>query len=146
MYGTRSLRPKACRRHGAATVEFALVLPLFLLLLSGMIEFGQAFRVQHSLSTAARSGARSAIVSGVNNTTIIQRVQTLCAQLLGVSSTDVGVTISVNGNVNGSLSNAVNGDAIGVTASIPYSKAGVGFFSNTFANSTLKSTCILPHE
>lgn len=146
MHGTRSLRPKACARRGAATVEFALVLPVFLLLLAGMIEFGQAFRIQHSLSTAARSGARSAIVAGVSNSTIVQNVQTLCAQLLGVSSTDVSVGISVNGNINGSLANASNGDSISVTASIPYSKAGVGFFSNTFANSTLKSTCILPHE
>ena len=44
--------------RGAAAVEFALVLPLLLLLLGGIIDFGFAFNTQISLTHAAREGVR----------------------------------------------------------------------------------------
>lgn len=53
------------RRHstgqgerGAAAVEFALVLPILLVLLLGIVEFGRVFNVQVSVTNAAREGAR----------------------------------------------------------------------------------------
>lgn len=51
------------RRHdperGAAAVEFALVLPLFLLLVFGIVDFSRAFNVQLTVSDAAAEGARA---------------------------------------------------------------------------------------
>ena len=44
--------------HGAAAVEFALVLPILLTLMLGVIEFGYAMFVQSTLAGAAREGAR----------------------------------------------------------------------------------------
>ena len=44
--------------RGAAAVEFALILPVFLLLVLGMIEFARAYNVQISVTNAAREGAR----------------------------------------------------------------------------------------
>jgi hypothetical protein len=44
--------------RGAAAVEFALVLPLLILLFIGIVEFSQALQVQARLSAAAREGAR----------------------------------------------------------------------------------------
>jgi Flp pilus assembly protein TadG len=44
--------------RGAAAVEFALVLPLLVLLMAGIAEFGRAYYVQTSLSGAAREGVR----------------------------------------------------------------------------------------
>lgn len=49
-------------RRGTASVEFALVLPLLLALLFGIIEFGFVFKDQLSLQQAAREGARVAAV------------------------------------------------------------------------------------
>ncbi|MBB1017230.1 pilus assembly protein [Dietzia sp. DQ11-71] len=46
------------RDRGAAAVEFALVLPILLLLVIGILEFGRAYHVQTTLSNAARDGAR----------------------------------------------------------------------------------------
>jgi Flp pilus assembly protein TadG len=45
--------------RGAVTVEFALILPILLVLLVGIIEFGQAYNTQIALQGAAREGARA---------------------------------------------------------------------------------------
>ncbi|MEI6207934.1 MAG: TadE/TadG family type IV pilus assembly protein [Desulfuromonadales bacterium] len=47
---------------GQALVEFALILPLLLLLLFGIIEFGRAFFQKNMTINAAREGARFAVV------------------------------------------------------------------------------------
>jgi hypothetical protein len=65
---------------------------------------------------------------------------------LGIAPGHVRVAIAVDGETNGNLSQAETGSEISVTVSIPYSKAGVGFYANTFANSTLSSTCTLERE
>lgn len=140
----RSIRKR--NRRGAVAVEFAVVAPLFLLLLGGIIEFGLAFRIQHALSNASRRGARAAIFENANADTVKQLVRTHAKSTLGVADGDVTVAIAVNGVANASLSNTERGDAISVTVSIPYSKAGVGFYANTFSNATLSSTSVLERE
>lgn len=47
--------------RGAQLVEFALVLPLFLALVVGIFDFGQAYNLKQKLNNAAREGARFAI-------------------------------------------------------------------------------------
>jgi Flp pilus assembly pilin Flp len=54
------------RQEGAAAVEFALLLPLLVLLLFGIIEFGFAFSTRIQATNAAREAARLAVV-GVDN-------------------------------------------------------------------------------
>ena len=51
-------RPKSSKENGAVAVEFALVLPIFLMLVFGIVEFGRAYNIQVSLSEAARETAR----------------------------------------------------------------------------------------
>lgn len=48
--------------RGAVAVEFALILPLLVLLLFGIIEFGQAYNAYITVTHAAREGARLAAV------------------------------------------------------------------------------------
>jgi Flp pilus assembly protein TadG len=48
--------------HGQALVEIALILPVLLLLVLGIIEFGRAFTDQQAVTDAAREGARHAVV------------------------------------------------------------------------------------
>jgi len=52
------------RSSGQALTEFALVAPIFLLVLFSIIEFGRAMFVVQELNNAAREGARYAIVHG----------------------------------------------------------------------------------
>ncbi len=147
----RSRRPgttrrRRARRAGAAAVEFAIVAPIFLLLLAGMIEFGQAFRVEHALSNAARRGARAAIVEGASGSQVIQKVKTHCTQTMGVDEEDVTVAIAVNGDAGGDLGGAQPQDEISITVSVPFSKVGVGFYSHFFSNAVLSATNTLEHE
>lgn len=50
--------------RGAAAVEFALVLPLLLLLVFGIIDFGRMLNAQERLTAAARAGAQAVLVGG----------------------------------------------------------------------------------
>lgn len=54
----RPSRIRAARDRGAAAVEFALVLPVLLLLVLGSIDWGYFFYVQQVVTNAAREGAR----------------------------------------------------------------------------------------
>ncbi|SNS43627.1 TadE-like protein [Geodermatophilus pulveris] len=52
------MRTRLRDEHGASAVEFAFIVPLLLVLVLGIAEFGHAFQVQGTLSAAAREGAR----------------------------------------------------------------------------------------
>lgn len=54
------------RRKGQALVEFALTLPILLLLVFGIVEFGRAFQAWVTLQNAARAAARFASIGSVN--------------------------------------------------------------------------------
>jgi Flp pilus assembly protein TadG len=56
--------------EGAAAVEFALVLPLLLFVVFGIVDFGLAFQAQIIANNAVREGARTASLGGTYNETI----------------------------------------------------------------------------
>jgi len=75
-------------RSGQAVIELALLLPLFLMLALGVIEFGRAFQAQIVTIQAAREGARV----GTDPTTTIAQIQAAAneaAQPYTLSSVDV---------------------------------------------------------
>ena len=68
---------RSCRRSrkGAAAVEFALVAPLFFLLILGMIEVGRALMVQQVITSASREGARLAVLDNVSRAEVDATVE-----------------------------------------------------------------------
>jgi len=56
--------------RGQALVEFALVFPIFVLLMVGIFDFGRVIWVNDTLSTASREAARYAIVHGGSASTL----------------------------------------------------------------------------
>jgi TadE-like protein len=65
----RLVNSKRDTERGQGLVEFALLVPLFLLLLLGILEFGFIFDQQITLGYATREGARSGAAFGSGNTT-----------------------------------------------------------------------------
>lgn len=55
-------RNKGKWKRGSSAVEFALALPVFIILVIGIVEFGWYFFVQHTLQFATREGLRLALV------------------------------------------------------------------------------------
>lgn len=53
-------------QKGGALVEFAIVLPLLVVLVIGIVEFGLLCYNKHVIANASREGARAAIVAGVD--------------------------------------------------------------------------------
>lgn len=75
---------------GAAAVEFALVLPILVLILFGVIEFGGVYNAQLMLTGAAREAARSMAVDGV----VADAQQLARDAAVGIDSADLDVTVS----------------------------------------------------
>jgi TadE-like protein len=57
-------RSRSRRQRGQGLVEFAFVLPIFTVLLLGMIEVGRVVWANNAVTNAAREGARYATVHG----------------------------------------------------------------------------------
>lgn len=70
------------RPHGQSMVEFAILLPMIVLMVMGLMMFGIIFGIQITLTEAAAAGARQAVVeeycklsgSGHHNTEIYQAI------------------------------------------------------------------------
>jgi len=85
------------KEEGTALVEFAVVLPVLVFLLIGMIEFGLLLYNQQVITNASREGARYGIVSRTPRRTVVEIdsvVGEYCANNLvtfgsGIPDTDV---------------------------------------------------------
>jgi Flp pilus assembly protein TadG len=73
-------------QNGAALVEFAIVLPVLLLLICGMIEFSLLFYDKAVITNASREGARAGIVynypNPISNAQITNVVNNYCGTYL----------------------------------------------------------------
>ncbi|MDF2534716.1 MAG: TadE-like protein [Bacillales bacterium] len=88
---------------GQATVEFALILPILLLVVCGIIDFGWFFSKKIQLQSASYTGARYAIVS--NNDAISQEVvfSQIRAALPGTSPSTLGIQLSYSSGLTGNV-------------------------------------------
>lgn len=81
----RPMRVKFASQKGAAMVEFALILPLLVIITFGIIEFGLFIYNQQIITNASREGARAGIVASsprLPSASINSVVQNYCANYL----------------------------------------------------------------
>jgi len=101
------------RRNGVTAVEFAIVAPVFVIMIFGIIEMGRALMVQQIITNASREGARRAIVEQAT----ADEVKEVVNDYLAATSVS-GVTVDVSPAVIGS---AVGfGDPVTVSVSVPF--------------------------
>jgi Flp pilus assembly protein TadG len=83
------------RDRGAAAVEFALILPVLLLMVLGMLEFSRAYNAQISLSGAAREGAREMAIHGDADDAIAAAIAAAPSVNPAVTAGDITITESI---------------------------------------------------
>ncbi len=86
-----SLKRRVRSERGAELIEFALVFPVLLLVVLGIVDFGFLFQRMEVVTNAAREGARMAVLPGYTNADIEARV---CDYVKtgGVPTTTCGAT------------------------------------------------------
>ena len=134
-------------RRGAAAVEFAVTLPLLLVMLLGMWEAGRVADLQQLLAAAAREGARQAGTGLVTNAQVQQvSLNYLKAALNDTSGTKtqhVTVTVQDLTHPGTDVSAASTLDQLQVAVSIPFSDvswSGLSLVTNS--STVLSSQCI----
>ena len=127
---------------GQAMVEFAIVLPLLLMLMIAVFEFGRAYHVYHAVTDAARLGARSAVVADPSTTQ--DSVYAIVQRALARSSVDTtSATITLSGWRAGTGTPAT----VAITA--PYQFVFLRplmKWTSTDAAITLRSTFVMRNE
>lgn len=131
----RSFRKK---RRGAAAVEFAVVAPIFLLLVFGMIEYGRMVMVQQVLVNASREGARRAVLDGSAQQDVVDVVQ----QYLTSASIN-GATVTV---VPTNPADAAFGDPVTVTVSVGFDQVSWLPAPMYLGGRTLTATSVMRRE
>lgn len=78
---TSNTRTRRRRSRAVAVVEMAVVLPLLLTILFGIIEFGWVFMVYTNMTNATRDACRLAVLEGTTDDEVSDRISTLMGRL-----------------------------------------------------------------
>ena len=126
------------QRRGTATVEFALVVPVFLLVIFGGIELSRAVMVKHMLEEAARAGCRVATVQNPERQDVLDIVE---AAMSRGGITDYSVTMDPDPPADAEYKTAVS-----VSVSIAYQDVSWLPVSRFMQDAILTGACIMPAE
>lgn len=141
------------KRRASTLIEFALIVPVLLAVVMGIIEFGWLVKNQLTIANAAREGARTASV-GKQTGEIIARINSMASTIPGAPNS-LTITIyrndaaggttytTVVGNT-GTTNDAPTGSLIRVRVSAPNrSLTGIFPFLN---NRTMQAEVIMRRE
>ena len=132
----RAVRRNAHKRSGAAAVEMAMVLPVFVLILLGVIEFARFGMAVQILTTAAREGCRTASLPNTSQSDVKDRITEVL--------TGSGIPQPTTTLVPSDWTTVAQGESISLTLSVPYediswlSSAGI-LSGNVTASATFGS-------
>ena len=119
-------------RRGAALVELAIVMPILLMIVFGIIEFGQMTYVRQTLISAATQGARRAILPGATHAIVLSVTEQALTDG-GVNATEISIDYT-SGIGPEDLRETV-------TVSVPYSD--ISLLGGIYGEFTLKSACTM---
>lgn len=119
-------------------VEFAIVAPLFFLLVFAMIEYGRMVMVSQIITNASREGARQAVLDGATNTEVENAVDDFL-EMSSIQGADVE-TVPAN------ISTAAYGQAVTVSVSIPFTKVSWLPSPMYLGGQTIKASTVMRRE
>lgn len=133
----RGLRGWRRSEEGATAVEFAFVLPVLLMIVAGIIQFGAIFFLQNNMSNAAREAARAlaveSIVSEAESTDLVEQKL---------------IDWGVNFNIVTTLPNPAdpNDTDFTVVITAPLSEAAIFDYLGVFEGGTLRAAASMRQE
>jgi hypothetical protein len=93
--------PRDDSRAGQALVEFAIVVPILLLILLGIVDFARAWNVYEVLTDAAREGTREVVVDNGKSPADIFNIVKGAGARAGLVIKDADITITGMGDGQG---------------------------------------------
>lgn len=106
------------QRRGTTAVEYAMVVPLFLLVVFALIEFSRFLWVQQALTNAAREGARRAVLATTLDAEEVDKVvRSYLRGTISNTADEQKVRVLVTPTA---LSTVTTGDSISTTVVVDY--------------------------
>ncbi len=133
-------------RRGQTLVEMALILPIFLLILMGIFDFGRAVYAYNTVANAARQAVRLAIVD--QEPSKIQDLAAQHASSLGIDPSTVTIRFVNPDRSSGppcDVTPVLNGCLVEVTVPYTYT-AATPIIGNIVGNINISATSRLPVE
>jgi PKD repeat protein len=146
------LRRRTPRTRGQSLVEFALILPVFLLFLLGAVDFGRAFYTYIEVTNGAREGTAYAAANPTDTSGIQGKVlqETSIQGQGGEGAVTVSTSCTTSGGTTINCADAPGGAGIGNVVTVrvtrPFSFITPfmnGFFGNSFTISSSASSAVL---
>jgi Flp pilus assembly protein TadG len=134
----RALRHR--RRAGTATVEFAIVAPVLLMIVLGLMDWGLALEQRLRLQTAVRAGAQFALTAPTDTAGITAAIRAAAPDLASLSANSSGVWCECAGTAMSCTGSCLPGlqRFLRVDASHPYTPFTPTGPTNIAANVTLR--------
>jgi len=145
----RTLKQKAASERGAELIEFALALPLLLVIIMGIFDFGLAFQRYEVLTNAAREGARLGSLQATYSQADIEDRVLDYAEAAGLNRNDVTPVVTMNQDISLAGGTTVNGVRVRVDFTHQFSFVGpimalIG--ANSMTSVTLRATSTMRRE
>jgi Flp pilus assembly protein TadG len=106
------------RENGAAAVEFAILLPVLMMILFGIIEFGLVLYSQEVITNASREGARAGIIMRSPRTEAI--IESVVNDVVNTYLEGAGLDVS-KATINASAASCCgSGEDLTVNVTYPY--------------------------
>lgn len=130
--------PRRSRRQGTATVEFAVCLPMVVLLIIGTIEIGRAISVQQTLHEVARAGCRLYSVNSRSQTEVTEFIDQ-CMANANISGYQIAFDPENSSDIDEQLES--------VTVSIRVGYENVAWAVSSFmSGKNITASCTMPAD
>jgi Flp pilus assembly protein TadG len=129
--------------QGISSVEMAIVLPVLLLLVFGMLQFGLGWRLSQVITNGAREGARFGVVVAdppITDTAVQNRV----VSYLNNSGVPANTGMVAVGYSSGSFGTCLSGCEVSVTVTVPTTNLVPALFP-LFPN-PISAQAVMRHE
>lgn len=131
-------------RTGAAMLEFALVLPILLALLLGIIEMGRVIMLHQVATNAAREGARRGVIPGATSANVDAAVNDYLDSA-GILQTGRTVTYKNAAGTSSKIESVPSKTPLTVEISFPYAGNTWGF-TNIVGSGTVSNQVTMRRE